>query len=194
MHAQVRKSQCAIIARAMVECRSLSSVHLRRAGMWTDTLAALVPPQGWCDEARRVQIHGRHPAQEPSSHRHYPQLCLRTRDFCPFALAVCPNMKNIKLDSNSLAYLSAAYFNESIDSVSVGQIYIDLQHRVVAFVGISKSQSASNSQPCRRPPLPICSCFPASLASRRSTSATTSWIARRPSHWQRASRSTSCRS
>jgi hypothetical protein len=71
----IRKSQCAVLAQVMVQSRSLYSLHLRRAGMWTDTLAALVPA------------------------------------------VTAPNIRNIKLDSNSLAYLSAAYFNEAMDSL-----------------------------------------------------------------------------
>ena len=68
----IRKAQCAVLSQVMVQCTSLYSLHLRRAGMWTDTLAALVPAQA------------------------------------------APNVRNIKLDSNSLAYLSAAYFNEAM--------------------------------------------------------------------------------
>ena len=71
----IRKAQCAVLAQVMVQCSSLFSLHLRRAGMWTDTLAALVPER------------------------------------------TAPNIRNIKLDSNSLAYLSAAYFNEAMDSL-----------------------------------------------------------------------------
>ena len=37
----IRKAQCAVLAQVMVQCASLFSLHLRRAGMWTDTLAAL---------------------------------------------------------------------------------------------------------------------------------------------------------
>jgi Leucine-rich repeat (LRR) protein len=71
----IRKSQCAVLAQVMVQNKSLYSLHLRRAGMWTDTLAALVPSR-------------------PT-----------------------PNIRNIKLDSNSLAYLSAAFFSEAMDNL-----------------------------------------------------------------------------
>jgi hypothetical protein len=71
----IRKSQCAILAQVMVQNKNLFSIHLRRAGMWTDTLAALVPAR-------------------PT-----------------------PNIRNIKLDSNSLAYLSAAFFSEAMDNL-----------------------------------------------------------------------------
>jgi len=71
----IRKSQCAVLAQVMVQNKSLYSLHLRRAGMWTDTLAALVPAR-------------------PT-----------------------PNIRNIKLDSNSLAYLSAAFFSEAMDNL-----------------------------------------------------------------------------
>lgn len=69
----LRKSQCAIIAQLMVSCKQLYSVHLRRAGLWTDSLSALCPA------------------------------------------SVCPNIRNLKLDSNSLAYLSSSYFSDSMD-------------------------------------------------------------------------------
>jgi hypothetical protein len=71
----IRKPMCALVAGAMVSCRTLSSVHLRRAGMWTDTLSALVPA------------------------------------------VPCPNIRNLKLDSNSLAYLSTSYFNDAMDAL-----------------------------------------------------------------------------
>ncbi len=71
----IRKAQCALLARVLVRCRTLQSLHLRRAGMWTDTLAALVPP------------------------------------------SVCPNINNLKLDSNSLGYLSGVAFNDAIDAL-----------------------------------------------------------------------------
>ena len=71
----IRKSQCAVLAQVMVQNKNLFSIHLRRAGMWTDTLAALVPSR-------------------PT-----------------------PNIRNIKLDSNSLAYLSAAFFSEAMDNL-----------------------------------------------------------------------------
>jgi hypothetical protein len=71
----IRKNQCVLIGKAMTECRSLVSVHIRRAGMWTDTLAALTPPR------------------------------------------VALNITCLKLDSNSLAYLSANFFNEAMDGL-----------------------------------------------------------------------------
>ena len=71
----IRKNQCQLIGEAMVACRTLYSVHIRRAGMWTDTLAALQPP------------------------------------------ASVPNITCIKLDSNSLAYLSAGAFNDALDAL-----------------------------------------------------------------------------
>lgn len=71
----LRKAHCVLIGRAMHACTSLHSVHLRRAGMWTDTLAALRPP------------------------------------------APCPNIRNLKLDSNSLGYLSGSAFNDAIDGL-----------------------------------------------------------------------------
>ena len=73
----IRKLHCAVIARVMVACKTLQSVHIRRAGMWTDTLAALQPPKD------------------------------------------APNITCLKLDSNSLAYLSGAFFNESMESLLV---------------------------------------------------------------------------
>ena len=71
----IRKNQCHLISEAMVACRTLYSVHIRRAGMWTDTLAALQP------------------------------------------LVTVPNITCIKLDSNSLAYLSAGAFNDALDAL-----------------------------------------------------------------------------
>lgn len=60
----LRRVQTAMIARCMHTNRHLIAVHLRRCGMWSDTLAALVPP------------------------------------------GVCPNVKRLKLDGQSLGYLS----------------------------------------------------------------------------------------
>jgi len=71
----VRKIHCQALAQAMQASKTLYSVHIRRAGMWTDTLQALTP-------------HG-----------------------------PCPNITCLKLDSNSLAYLSASFFNEALDSL-----------------------------------------------------------------------------
>ena len=71
----IRKHHCILLANIMVKCKTIHSIHLRRAGMWTDTLAALVPSE------------------------------------------ICNNIHNIKLDSNSLAYLSATHFNEAMDNL-----------------------------------------------------------------------------
>ncbi len=53
---------------ALITNPTITSLHLRRCGMWTDTLAALVPPYQ------------------------------------------CPHLKNLKLDGNSLGYLSGALY------------------------------------------------------------------------------------
>lgn len=71
----VRKAQCAAIALVMQHCATLRSVHIRRAGMWTDTLAALAPA------------------------------------------VEAPNIECLKLDSNSLAYLSSTFFNDAMGAV-----------------------------------------------------------------------------
>ena len=71
----LRKAQCSLLSAAMVRNTRLTALHLRRCGMWTDTLSALVPP------------------------------------------AECPHIKRLKLDGNSLGYLSGAYFNEAMDTL-----------------------------------------------------------------------------
>lgn len=71
----MRKSHCQLLAQAMVISRSLASIHIRRAGLWTDALISLTPS---------------HP---------------------------CPHITCLKLDSNSLAYLSSTFFSEAMDAL-----------------------------------------------------------------------------
>lgn len=71
----LRKPQCQQLATAMHRNKHLRALHLRRCGLWTDSLSALVPP------------------------------------------ASCPNVERLKLDGNSLGYLSGAYFNEAMDTL-----------------------------------------------------------------------------
>lgn len=40
----LRKGHCALIGSAIVRNRNLAALHLRRCGLWTDSLSALVPP------------------------------------------------------------------------------------------------------------------------------------------------------
>lgn len=51
----IRKHHCTSLASIMVNCKSLHSLHLRRAGMWTDTLAALVPSQN-CPNIQNIKL------------------------------------------------------------------------------------------------------------------------------------------
>lgn len=69
----LRKPQCQQLALAVCRNHSLRALHLRRCGLWTDSLLALVPPN------------------------------------------VCPHLTRLKLDGNSLGYLSGSYFVEALD-------------------------------------------------------------------------------
>jgi hypothetical protein len=71
----MRKAHCAALAVAMVRNPRLSSLHLRRVGLWTDSLSALVPA------------------------------------------ATVPTLRKLKLDGNSLGYLSGGYFVEAMDAL-----------------------------------------------------------------------------
>ncbi len=71
----IRKNQCLAIAVMLAANKNIHSLHIRRCGMWTDTLDALVPPMK------------------------------------------CPHLESLKLDGNSLGYLSGSYFNVAMDSL-----------------------------------------------------------------------------
>lgn len=71
----LRKAQCALLAAAVHANRSIIALHLRRCGLWTDTLQALAPA------------------------------------------GVCAHLLRLKLDSNSLGYLSGTFFNDAMDTL-----------------------------------------------------------------------------
>lgn len=89
---------------AMANCKTLTSVHLRRAGMWFDTLASLIPPVV-CPQIKVSQSRCSRLSHSVKSH--YYSLIMVVRFL----------LQNLKLDSNSLAYLSSGYFNDAMDTL-----------------------------------------------------------------------------
>ena len=71
----LRKAHCAALSVAIVKNTHLVSLHLRRVGLWTDGLSALVPA------------------------------------------STVKTLRRLKLDGNSLGYLSGAYFCEAFDAL-----------------------------------------------------------------------------
>ena len=57
----LRKGHCALIGSAIVRNRNLAALHLRRCGLWTDSLSALVPPAVRDDDERQRDAHPRAP-------------------------------------------------------------------------------------------------------------------------------------
>ena len=93
----MRKAHCASLAVAIVKNTRLSSLHLRRVGLWTDSLSALVPA------------------------------------------CTVVTLRRLKLDGNSLGYLSGGYFVEAMDALLARLPAIEALH-------------LGNNQLVRRPP------------------------------------------
>lgn len=53
----LRKAQCTLIGQAVYNNKNIVALHLRRCGMWTDTLSALVPP-GPATHVKRLKLDG----------------------------------------------------------------------------------------------------------------------------------------
>jgi Ran GTPase-activating protein (RanGAP) involved in mRNA processing and transport len=53
----LRKAQCTLIGQSVFQNKNIVALHLRRCGMWTDTLSALVPP-GPCFHVKRLKLDG----------------------------------------------------------------------------------------------------------------------------------------
>lgn len=101
----LRKAHCAALGRALVANTTVASLHLRRAGLWTDSVAALVPP------------------------------------------SPCPHLVNLKLDSNSLGYLSGAAFDAAVDEL-LGA-FPRLSHFHVGNNSLSSEQAAAIARAVR---------------------------------------------
>lgn len=53
----LRKAQCTALGAMVLANKGIVALHLRRCGMWTDTLAALVPA-GICHHVQRLKLDG----------------------------------------------------------------------------------------------------------------------------------------
>jgi hypothetical protein len=53
----LRKPQCVLLGQAIFNNHSLRALHLRRCGLWTDSLSALVPPST-CHNLARLKLDG----------------------------------------------------------------------------------------------------------------------------------------